>query len=106
MSPAREAEARRTMRSDPDERAAKNRQNQQKREWTRRRREAGVDYYATTPVVMPCPHCGADDGRDADHARGCPALQPVPRERLLALARDVEAGWRAKSESGTRAAGA
>jgi hypothetical protein len=41
-----------------------------------------------------CPHCGAADSRDANHARGCPRLPQPSKERLLELADACERGWR------------
>jgi len=42
---------------------------------------------------VACETCGAADSRDAAHARGCPKLEPLTQEQLIALARSVEAGW-------------
>jgi hypothetical protein len=42
-----------------------------------------------------CRDCGGDP-RGEDHARGCPALPPIPREKLLRLAQAAEEGWAAK----------
>jgi hypothetical protein len=44
-------------------------------------------------LIYPCWHCGHYDSHDLTHARGCPRLPPVPKEDLLRIARNVEAGW-------------
>ena len=52
------------------------------------------------PKIYPCVICGAPDGRDAAHARGCPRLAAydLDKQKLLALARAVEDAWAAKYE--------
>lgn len=53
-----------------------------------------------------CEYCGASDNRDAEHARGCPALAPVPLARRLAIALECEAEWDRKKRALMRARGA
>jgi hypothetical protein len=75
-----------------------------------RRRRVGGDHGAEALLTIrpptrwrnACETCGASDNRDADHARGCPALEPVPRDELIALARQVERGWRDANEERER----
>lgn len=46
---------------------------------------------------VACPECGAADGRDLAHSAGCPTLPDLSRDELIAIARNVEAAWAAKS---------
>lgn len=50
----------------------------------------------STSFTMPCWYCGAEDGRDADHARGCPSLPAVPDDKVFARQRTVAAAWRGR----------
>ena len=62
---------------------------------------------------LRCPGCGGDP-HDADHARGCPMLEPFSKEKLLRMALQAEEGWRklnrkrsiGMSENKVKAAGA
>jgi hypothetical protein len=54
--------------------------------------------------IHPCAVCGHKDARDRSHQRGCPALPAVAPERLLAIARAVEAGWTQDEEQRERLA--
>lgn len=47
---------------------------------------------------IACWNCGAPDSRAPDHARGCPALPPVSKERLREIALECAAGWNATLE--------
>jgi hypothetical protein len=49
--------------------------------------------------VHPCYWCGARDSRDERHQRGCPTLEPLTQEQLLALALACQAGWEAKLDA-------
>jgi hypothetical protein len=44
-------------------------------------------------LIHPCWYCGRADSHDHTHARGCPRLPPVPKDDLVRIARNVEAGW-------------
>lgn len=48
-------------------------------------------------VPHRCESCGAPDARDAAHAAGCPADEPLARHELVARARAVETAWAAKA---------
>lgn len=48
----------------------------------------------STSQIFPCEICGHHDCRDLSHAKGCPQLAPVSQSRLIALAHQVERGWR------------
>jgi hypothetical protein len=56
-------------------------------------------------VVVPCEVCNAPDARAADHARGCPTMEPLSRAELLAIALNCERGW-AEERENARGAGA
>lgn len=58
-----------------------------------RERDADRELRSGVAVVVPCWYCHAPDCRDAAHARGCPKLPPVTRQRLLALIRATEEAW-------------
>jgi hypothetical protein len=45
--------------------------------------------------VFSCGFCGARDGRDKDHAHGCPSLPAVSLEKRLGIA----LAWEAACES-------
>jgi hypothetical protein len=54
-------------------------------------------------IPVRCFSCGAPDDRDPAHAAGCPKVEPLSKDELLAVALSVEAGWAGKQ---ARAAGA
>lgn len=81
MSPERERQAERHLHSEVSGQARARKTFEG--EWSRR----------GPAEPHPCQTCRAPDARQPDHARGCPKLPPVSREKLLRLIRETEDAW-------------